>query len=97
MPALSTDYIRSHGALVAVGLPPNATIQANVFFTVFRSLRIVGSYVGNRRDANEALALASTSKIKTHYITRGLSDLPKIYEDMHHGKIAGRIVLDLDK
>ena len=31
------------------GLPPDTFIKANVFFTVFYSKRIVGSYVGNRR------------------------------------------------
>lgn len=45
-PAL--DYLRPHGTLVAVGLPPDTTINASVFWTVFKALRIVGSYVGNR-------------------------------------------------
>ena len=39
------EYLRPHGTLVAVGLPPDTYIQANVFWTVFKALRIVGSYV----------------------------------------------------
>jgi propanol-preferring alcohol dehydrogenase len=33
---------------LAVGMPPDTFISASVFWTVFRALRIVGSYVGNR-------------------------------------------------
>ena len=33
--------------------PPNADIKANVFWTVVKSARIIGSYVGNREDAIE--------------------------------------------
>ncbi|PWN50398.1 GroES-like protein [Violaceomyces palustris] len=91
------DYIRSRGTLVAVGLPGGTDIKANVFFTVFRSLRIVGSYVGNRQDAVEALDIAARGKVRTSFKTLGLSELPKVYEDMNSGKIAGRIVLDIDK
>lgn len=91
------DYLRSRGTLVAVGLPGDTAIKANVFFTVFRSLRIVGSYVGNRQDCIEALDIAARGKVKTEYKTLGLSDLPKVYDAMHSGNLTGRIVLDLDK
>lgn len=91
------DYIRPRGSLVAVGLPGDTDIKANVFFTVFRSVRIVGSYVGNRQDAVEALDIAARGKVRTQFKTLGLSELPKVYDDMHSGKITGRIVLDLDK
>lgn len=91
------DYIRSRGTLVAVGLPGGTDIKANVFFTVFRAVKIVGSYVGNRQDAIESLQIAAAGKVKTHYKTLGLSDLPKVYEDMHSGRITGRIVLDIDQ
>jgi propanol-preferring alcohol dehydrogenase len=39
------EYLRPHGTLVAVGLPPDTYIKANVFWTVFKALRITGSYV----------------------------------------------------
>ncbi|PWN87441.1 GroES-like protein [Acaromyces ingoldii] len=91
------DYLRPRGTLVAVGLPPDTNIQANVFFTVFKALHIVGSYVGNRQDAIESLDIAGRGKVKVIHKTVGLSSLPDIYDQMHAGKIAGRIVLDLDK
>ncbi|KAL7007935.1 alcohol dehydrogenase [Cystobasidiomycetes sp. EMM_F5] len=90
------EYIRPHGTCVAVGLPPDTKVHVDVFFTVFLSKRLVGSYVGNRQDAHEALAIAASGKVKTIYKTLPLKDLPKIYDDMHHGKLAGRIVLDMN-
>lgn len=91
------EYLRPHGTCVAVGLPPDSNIQVPVFWTVFLSKRVIGSYVGNRQDATEALALAASGKVKCLYKTLPASDLPKVYDDMHHGKVTGRIVLDMDK
>ncbi|KAG8928042.1 alcohol dehydrogenase [Tulasnella sp. 418] len=91
------EYIRPFGTLVAVGLPPDAFIKADVFYTVFYSKRIVGSYVGNRQDAEEALDLAARGKVKTLYKVLPLSSLPEVYHKMHNGQIAGRIVLDMSK
>lgn len=71
-------------------------IKANVFWTVFRSLRIVGSYVGNRADAIQALDFASRDKVVTTLAqTLPIDKLPEVYEDMAAGKVAGRIVLNL--
>ena len=77
------------------------------------SKRLVGSYVGNRQDATEALDIAASGKVKTHYKTLPMSALPQVYDDMsvslplheivltflsrHKGKITGRIVLDMTK
>lgn len=73
------EYLRPHGVCVAVGLPPDTDIKVPVFWTVFLSKRVVGSYVGNRQDAHEALALAAAGKVKTLYKTLPLADLPKVY------------------
>jgi propanol-preferring alcohol dehydrogenase len=91
------EYIRPHGVVVAVGLPPDAKVKADVFFTVFHSKRLVGSYVGNRQDAIEALEIAASGKVKTLYQIKPLSDLPKVYEQMHSGQLSGRVVLDVNK
>ena len=73
----------------------------------------MGSYVGNRQDGKEALALAAAGKVTVKYVTKPLSELtkyvfpfskltksqcllsPRVYDDMHKGAIAGRIVFDL--
>jgi len=90
------EYIRPHGTVVAVGLPPDCTVKANVFFTVFESKRLVGSYVGNRQDAAEALDIAARGQVKTVYRVQPFSTLPQAYDDMRAGKMTGRVVLDLN-
>jgi len=87
------EYIRPTGTLVAVGLPPDTYIKANVFFTVFHSKRIVGSYVGNRQDAEEALDFAARGKVSPRIEVVPLSQLTEVYERMEKGQLAGRVVL----
>jgi propanol-preferring alcohol dehydrogenase len=50
-------------------------MEMTSFWTVFKSIRIQGSYVGNRQDAIEALELATGGKIKVHYELKKLADL----------------------
>ncbi|KAI5474696.1 alcohol dehydrogenase [Pseudohyphozyma bogoriensis] len=89
------EYLRPHGTLVAVGLPPDTFIQASVFWTVFKALRIVGSYVGNRQDAIEALDFAARGKVKAEVVVEPLANLESVYHRMEAGQISGRIVLEL--
>ncbi|KAL5532744.1 ADH1_1 [Sanghuangporus sanghuang] len=90
----AVDYLRPTGVLVVVGLP-NAPLGANVFWTVFKSIKIVGSYVGNRQDAIEALDIASAGKVKVEYALKDLSDLKEVYEGLEKGIVAGRVVLSV--
>jgi len=87
------EYLRPHGTLVAVGLPPDTFMKANVFWTVFKSLRIVGSYVGNRTDAIEALDFAARGKVKPELSVEPLEHLASVYHRMEEGTLAGRVVL----
>jgi propanol-preferring alcohol dehydrogenase len=88
------EYLRPHGTLVAVGLPPDTYIKASVFWTVFKALRIVGSYVGNRQDAIEALDFAARGKVKAEISIEPLKNLESVYHRMETGAISGRIVLE---
>ncbi|KAL5529622.1 hypothetical protein ACEPAG_5607 [Sanghuangporus baumii] len=90
----AVDYLRPTGTLVVVGLP-NAPLGANVFWTVFKSIKIVGSYVGNRQDAIEALDIASAGKVKVEYALKDLSALKDVYEGMEKGVVPGRVVLSV--
>ncbi|WVQ81821.1 hypothetical protein IAT38_003948 [Cryptococcus sp. DSM 104549] len=87
-------YLKPTGTLVCVGMP-DAEMGANVFWTVFKSIRIQGSYVGNRQDAIEALDIAAAGKVKVVFESKELDALKDVYEDLEHGKIAGRIVLNV--
>jgi propanol-preferring alcohol dehydrogenase len=93
----AVEYLREGGTLMAVGLPGEAKLEASIFFTVFKSLNIKGSYVGNRQDAQEALEIAARGKVKCHYVMKRLSDLKDVYEGLEEGTIAGRVVLDMSQ
>jgi len=90
----ATEYCRSRGSVVCVGLPAKARISAEVFPTVVRMITIKGSYVGNRVDTQEAISFFERGLIHAPYKTVPLKQLPEIFEKMEQGVIAGRYVLD---
>jgi len=91
------QYLRAGGTLVAVGLPPGAKIEADVFWTVVRSITVKGSYVGNREDARQALDIAARGRVRTTYRVEPMDKLPEVFKEMKEGKLAGRVVLDMWK
>ena len=93
----ATEYVRSHGVVVCIGLPANATIKAPVFDTVVRMITIKGSYVGNRQDTQEAIDFFARGLIEIPYKTVGMSELGQVFTLMEEGKITGRYVLDTDR
>lgn len=60
---------------MAVGLPAKATLDADIFWTVYKSITIHGSYVGNRQDAIECVDIAATGAVKVHYAEKHIDDL----------------------
>ncbi|KAK9770275.1 putative Alcohol dehydrogenase 1 [Seiridium cardinale] len=93
----ASEYVRSRGTIVCVGLPANAYLKAPVFDTVTRMVTIKGSYVGNRQDTAEAIEFYRRGLIKAPFKTVGLSKLGEVYELMKQGQIAGRYVVDTSK
>ncbi|KAI0792334.1 GroES-like protein [Abortiporus biennis] len=89
------DYLRPGGYLMMVGLPGHGKLAADIFFTVIKSISILGSYVGNRQDAREALEIASRGKVKCYFSLKPLSCLEETYKGMEEGKVVGRVVLDM--
>ncbi|KAI5244243.1 alcohol dehydrogenase-like protein [Aureobasidium subglaciale] len=93
----AAEYVRPRGTVICIGLPAGAYLKAPVFESVIRMITIKGSYVGNRRDTAEALDFYAKGLIKAPFKTVGLSELPKVFEMMEKGQIAGRYVLDTSK
>lgn len=83
----ASEYVRSRGTVVVIGLPADAYLKAPVFQTVARMITIKGSYVGNRRDTEEAIEFFRRGLIKAPYKVVGLSKLGEIYEMMEKGQI----------
>merc|ERR1712029_29727 len=95
--AATKDGLGPHAVILVVvsGLPAKAYIRAPVFESVLKMIRIQASYVGNRQDSEEALDFFARGLIKVPFKTVELKDLPKVYEMMHAGQIAGRYVLKM--
>jgi len=92
-----TQYVRPRGTVVCIGLPAGAYLRAPVFESVIKMVTIKGSYVGNRKDSAEAIEFFRRGVIKAPFKVVGLSELQKVYDLMHEGKIAGRYVVDTSK
>ncbi|ORY70434.1 zinc-binding dehydrogenase [Pseudomassariella vexata] len=90
----ASEYVRSKGTIVCVGLPGNAFIKAPVFDTVVREIVIKGSYVGNRQDTAEAIDFFRRGLIKAPYKVVPLSTLQDVYDLMIKGQISGRYIVD---
>jgi len=87
-------YLRRKGTLVCVGMPAgNALLNIPVALLVAKSMTIVGSAIGNRQDALEAIRIAALGKVTCQYQVRKLEDINEIFEELEAGKVAGRIVI----
>ncbi|KAI0114773.1 alcohol dehydrogenase [Daldinia grandis] len=93
----ASEYVRSRGSIVAVGLPAGAYLKAPVFDTVVRMITIKGSYVGNRQDTAEAIDFFRRGLVSSPYKVVGLSKLQEVFDLLKAGKIAGRYVVDTSK
>ncbi|KIW06511.1 uncharacterized protein PV09_02944 [Verruconis gallopava] len=90
--------LKYNGTVVCVGVPegdmvPIATAYPGLIVT--KSLKIVGSAVGNRKEAIDTLDMAARGIVKTHYKVEKMDKLTQVFEDMHAMKLQGRVVLDL--
>ncbi|QQK81419.1 alcohol dehydrogenase AdhP [Salicibibacter cibi] len=88
--------IKNGGTLVAVGLPSDE-LPVPIFDTVANEITVKGSFVGTRKDQQEALALAAQGKIKANISTESLDNINEIFERMEQGKIDGRVVLKISE
>jgi alcohol dehydrogenase, propanol-preferring len=91
----AAEYVRPRGTVIVIGLPAKAKIQAPVFESVLKMVRIQCSYVGNRQDSEEAIDFFARGLIKVPFKTVDLKDLPNVYDMMHKGQIAGRYVVKM--
>jgi propanol-preferring alcohol dehydrogenase len=56
---------------------------------------VVGSAVGNRKEAIETLEMAARGVVKTHIKVEKMDKLNDVFHAMDEGKLQGRVVLDL--
>lgn len=94
--AEALSYLRFNGTLVCVGVPGEAKPIANAYphFMVGKQLAIIGSTVGNRREAIETLAMAKRVAT-TPFCLENIQNINSVFEKMKGGKLQGRVVLDV--
>jgi propanol-preferring alcohol dehydrogenase len=90
------EFLRPYGSVIMVGVPKDANVTVDVFNSVLNAHRIIGSCVGNRQDAVEALKVAAYGDVKVQCEVAGLGGLPSIYDRLAAGSVSGRIVLDCE-
>jgi propanol-preferring alcohol dehydrogenase len=94
----SLELLRFHGRVVCVGIPEGDVVpmkSASPGLMVGKSLQVVGSAVGNRREAIETMEFAARGIVKTHFRTEKMDKLTSVFEEMEKGQLKGRVVLDL--
>ncbi|KAK8014931.1 hypothetical protein PG990_008227 [Apiospora arundinis] len=88
------------GTVVCVGMPegdPVPIARSYPAAMVAKQSSIVGSAVGNRREAAEVMDFATRGLVKFPVKTVGMGDLQSVFESMGKGEIRGRVVLDLSR
>ena len=83
---------RRGGTIVFNGLPAG-DFPASIFEIVLKGLTVRGSIVGTRQDLAEALEFYARGQIHPTVATRDLSEINDIFDEMKHGKIDGRVVI----
>jgi len=96
--AQGLDLLRFGGTLVCLGLPEGEPVPIKTAMPsamIFKSHTITSSVVGNRKEAIEVLEFAARGIVKTHIREEKMEKLTEVFQEMHDGKMIGRVVLDL--
>lgn len=92
------DFLKFNGTVVCVGIPEGDIVpiaNADPAKFVVQQLSVVGSAVGNRKEAIETLEMAARGIVKTHITVEKMDKLTEVFQKMDEGKLQGRVVLDL--
>lgn len=93
--ATGVSLLRRGGTMALCGLPPG-DFPLPIFDVVLSRKTIRGSIVGTRSDLAECLRFAAEGKVKVTYKKAALEDINSIFEQMHAGRIDGRMVIELN-
>jgi D-arabinose 1-dehydrogenase-like Zn-dependent alcohol dehydrogenase len=95
--ALGIAALRKGGRYVLVGLHGGELVHPLPPIAQ-RAIGIVGSYVGNLQELKEVVALAKKGKLKPMPVeTRPADQVNGALDDLHAGRVVGRVVLDFER
>ena len=89
---LAFSCVRPKGTLLAVGLASENICFPPILMDA-KEVRIQASAWGTRQDVREVIAMASRGKIRSEVAARPISDVNKVFDELRHGEVSGRIVL----
>ena len=84
-----------NGTMVVLGAPPN-DVAVNPIHLIMGRRRLMGSPAGSRKDLQDTLEFAATHGLRPKVTRMPLDDAGKALEEMHKGRVHGRIVLVMD-
>ncbi len=93
--AQSLAMLHKRGTMSMVGLPPG-DFALPIFDVVLNAKNVRGSIVGTRQDLNEALQFAAEGVVHADTTTHRLEDINRIFDDLRHGRVSGRAVLNFE-
>ncbi|KAF1951124.1 alcohol dehydrogenase-like protein [Byssothecium circinans] len=96
--ASSVALLRFGGRVVCVGIPEGEPVPIKGAFPgliAVKEVQIVGSAVGNRKEAIDTLDFAARGIVKTHYRVEKMEKLTEVFGEMERQGVKGRVVLDL--
>jgi len=84
--------LRPRGTLLVVGLPADNICFPPILMAA-GEVNIQASAVGTRQDLRDVLALAAAGKVRCQVAARPLSEANAVIQELHAGKVSGRVVL----
>ena len=92
--ATAASLLGVGGSLCCIGIPPcGGRLLTPVSEIVIKGLKIKGNLVGSLGECMEAVELVRKGKVKPKVFVREFEELPKVFEELERGDIAGRVVL----
>ncbi|HUJ03695.1 MAG TPA: zinc-binding dehydrogenase, partial [Rhizomicrobium sp.] len=91
--AFANSILRKGGRIIVVGLFGGA-MQMPIPMFPLKPMSIIGSFVGSLAEAQEMMEIVRAGKVDPiPFQTRPLSQATQTLDDLRHGKIVGRVVL----
>jgi propanol-preferring alcohol dehydrogenase len=92
--ATAASLLAVEGVLCCIGIPSGGgRLLTPVSEIVIKGLKIKGNLVGSLGECMEAMELVRRGKVKPKVVVREFEELPRIYEELERGDVAGRVVL----
>jgi len=92
------QMLRVGGKIMCIGHPPAGSLPSGLDpnLLIYKSLRVIGTMVGNMRDTQKVLEFAAQGKLKAVYEIFPIDQLPLAVARLKCGEVAGRLVVDFN-